>query len=98
MAAYVIFIREKKLDAEKLAEYKKGVTSTFKNHPTKLLAANGPFEVLEGNPVDDVLILEFPTYEAASNWYHSPEYKEASKTRLLGATFQVYITDGLGVK
>ncbi|WP_410210328.1 DUF1330 domain-containing protein [Aquirhabdus sp.] len=98
MVAYVIFIREKKLNPEKLAEYKQGVGSTFKNHPTKLLAANGPFEVLEGDPVDDVLILEFPSYEAASNWYHSPEYQEASKTRLEGAAFQVYITEGLGAK
>ncbi|AXI03776.1 DUF1330 domain-containing protein [Aquirhabdus parva] len=98
MAAYVIFIREKIIDAEKLAEYRQSVGSTFKDHPVKLIAANGPQKTLEGESVDDILILEFPSYEAASNWYNSPAYQEASKTRLQGASFQVYITEGFAAK
>jgi len=62
--------------------------ASFQKHPATFLAIHGRQEVLEGPKNEDIiiLILEFPSYEAALAWYHSPEYQAASEHRFQGET------------
>jgi len=40
-----------------------------------VLAAYGRYEVLEGSDLEGVVIVEFPSLEAAKDWYDSPAYR-----------------------
>jgi|SRR5271154_2777467 uncharacterized protein (DUF1330 family) len=94
MAAYAVVIREKTRNAAELEEYRKLAPGSFQNHPTKFLAIHGRQEVLEGPKNEDIVILEFPSYEAALAWYHSPEYQAACVHRFQGADYRCILTEG----
>ena len=67
MAAYAVFIRESTRDAAELATYSQKVGRTLAGHPVEVLAAYGRQEVLEGPEVEGVVILRFPSLEAAKD-------------------------------
>jgi uncharacterized protein (DUF1330 family) len=50
---------------------------------------------VEGPPIDEILILEFASYDEALAWYRSPEYQAVSETRLQGGEYRIIITEGL---
>jgi len=94
MAAYVVITREKTRNAAELEEYRKLAPASFQNHPATFLAIHGRQEVLEGPKNEDIIILEFPSYEAALAWYHSPEYQAACKYRFQGGDYRCILTEG----
>jgi len=94
MPAYAVITRERTRNPAKLEEYRKIAPASFQKHPAKFLAIHGPFEVLEGPNCEDVIILEFPSYEAARAWYHSPEYQAACELRFQGGDYRCILTEG----
>lgn len=95
MTAYVIFIRDSIKDAEEMATYGKKAAGARGDHPITPLAFYGPLETLEGAKADGVVLLSFPTMDAAKAWYNSPAYQEALPHRLKGADYRVILADGL---
>ena len=95
MAAYIIFTREKTLDRLELEVYWKKIRDTFEGHSIKVLAAYGKQEILEGTPVEGVVIAEFPSIETAKSWYYSPAYQEAAQHRMKGAVYNGVIVEGV---
>lgn len=95
MAAYAIFIRDSTRDQAELDTYSQMAPATLAGHPLKVLAAYGRQEVLEGPAVEGVVVVEFPTIEAAKAWYDSPAYQEARKHRFKGADYRAVIVEGL---
>jgi len=54
--------------------------------------------VLEGDwKAGRVVVLQFPTIDAARAWYGSPEYQAIRPLRLAHSRGQVLIADGLAV-
>jgi uncharacterized protein (DUF1330 family) len=52
-------------------------------------------QTLEGEPESRrVVVLEFPTVEAAETFYHSAEYAEAREKRRGAAEFQMIVVEG----
>jgi uncharacterized protein (DUF1330 family) len=49
--------------------------------------------VLEGPAIEGAVILEFPTIEAARNYYHTRAYQEAVRHRYLAADYRVFIVE-----
>jgi uncharacterized protein (DUF1330 family) len=98
MPAYIIVIREKTRDSSSFDEYKKLAPLSFQNHPVKFLALHGRHEVLEGPQSEEIIILEFPNYEAAQAWYHSAEYQAASQHRHQAADYRFILTEGVAPK
>lgn len=93
MAAYIIFDRRQTTDSAELALYAPLVGATLEGRrATK--RAGGKALVLEGEPSEMVVILEFPSVEQAKAWYDSPLYQEASAHRLKGGTWRVVIVEG----
>jgi len=45
------------------------------------LARGAKPRVLEGGPAHNILIIEFPSLDAAQRWYDSPEYAAAKAVR-----------------
>lgn len=95
MAVYMVFTREKTLDATEMATYSQQVGETLADHPIKILAAYGRQEVVEGPEVEGVVILEFPSFEAAKAWYDSPEYRKVREHRFRGAEYRGVIVEGI---
>ena len=95
MAAYVIFIRDRMNDPDEFAIYSQKARAARGDHPLKPLAYYGKVETLEGEPADGVVVLEFPTMEAARAWYESPAYQEALVHRKRAADYRVVLVEGI---
>ena len=95
MPAYVVVTREKTRDAAELEQYKQLAPPAFKEHPAIIRAIHGRTEVLEGSAVEDIVILEFSTYEDAKAWYQGPAYQAASKHRHQGGDYRFILTEGI---
>jgi uncharacterized protein (DUF1330 family) len=95
MSAYVIFIREQTHDPAELEAYAKAAGPVLEGVSFKALAAYGRQEVLEGPAPEGVAIAEFPSFEAAAQWYASPAYQQAAQHRFKGATYRGLIVEGL---
>ena len=85
MPAYFIAFRDEMKNADQYAAYGAKAMATFAGHDSKLIVANGAVTPVEGTPPDGVVIIEFPTVQAAKDWYHSPAYQAIVGERL-GAT------------
>ena len=94
MTAYAVVIRERTRNAAALDEYRKMAPGSFEKHPVTFLAINGRMETLEGPASEDIVILQFPSYQAAMDWYHSPEYRAACAVRFQGGDYRCIITEG----
>lgn len=95
MAAYLVFTRDKTLDQSEMDTYTKMVPPTLAGHDFTMHAVYGKHETLEGPPVEGVVILSFPTYEAALAWYNSPAYADAREHRFKGAQYRAVIVQGI---
>ncbi len=92
--AYIVFIKESTQDQKQLDRYGELVGQSFKDHGVKFLAAYGTHEVLEGPPLEGVVILEFLDIEVARAWYFGPAYQEAAAHRFSGATYRAVMVEG----
>lgn len=68
MAAYVVITRERTRNAAQMEQYKQLAPASFEQHPAIFRAIHGRHEVLEGPAVEEIIILEFPTYDEAKAW------------------------------
>jgi uncharacterized protein (DUF1330 family) len=96
MTAYVIFIRDSTSDAAEMATYAQMARTARAGHDLTPLAAYGKFEVLEGDPIEGAVLIQFPDFAAAKAWYDSPAYQAAAQHRYAGAKYRGFIVEGLG--
>ena len=95
MPAYIVFQRDSTIDQKELDTYGPLAMASAAGHPAKPLAVYGKHEVLEGAPVEGVVIVEFPTMEDAKKWYDSPAYRAAREHRFKGAKYRAVLVQGL---
>ena len=89
-------VYEKVHDMESFERYRTEVMATLEPFRAKFLVRGGEFTVLEGEmPFERVVVLEFPSREAAERWYHSDEYQAILPLRLGAAHCQFLIVDCL---
>ncbi len=96
MSAYIVFIRDKMKDAAAYAAYGPKAVETLAAHPARPLAVNGALTPIEGTCPDGVVIIEFPSVEAAKAWYDSPAYQAVVGERLGATEGRAVIVEGLG--
>ena len=95
MSAYIVIIRNETRDPQEMKLYG-ALAPKAPIDKLKIIAAKtSRFHVLEGEPAEAVVILEFPTWDDALAWYDSPEYQEARRHRLLGADTRAALVDGV---
>jgi uncharacterized protein (DUF1330 family) len=80
MAALVVF-GVKIPDAEAFKPYQAAGGKSLAGRNFKVLAGPAPNAILEGDNLEEVMILEFPTLAEARDWYDSPEYQHAISLR-----------------
>lgn len=94
MSAYVI-VNVATSRAEEYERYKEMAQETVAQYGGRYLVRGGTLEVLEGTwSPTRVVILEFPTYERAHEWWNSDEYAPAKELRQLLSTTDLFIVDG----
>lgn len=94
MAAYVIADIDV-TDPAKYEGYKKLTPDAVAKHGGRFIARGGQAATLEGSwRPGRVVILEFPTFEQARNFYSSVEYTAARRARAGAATFKMIVVDG----
>lgn len=94
MAAYVVFIREGEItDPEAMEQYRSSAQGGPPDPDMKVHTVYGKMETIEGEEADGIVILEFPTYERAREWYYGP-YNEKAKFRQKAAPYRGFIVEG----
>jgi uncharacterized protein (DUF1330 family) len=82
-------------DQKTYDEYRGKVLATIEQYGGKFIARGGKVEGLEGAKPNRIVILEFPTFEQASKWYHSPEYAPLITLRQKGSKGRLMLVEGV---
>lgn len=76
-------------------EYRKLVVAVIAAHGGRYIVRGGALETLEGSaPHRRLVILEFPSMDAARGFYHSADYAPVLQRRLSSATADVVLVEG----
>ena len=85
MPAYWI-ARAKINDPVEYKKYSDRVPEIIARYGGKVLARGGRFQIMEGpETFGRFIVIEFPTFESATECFDSPEYREAAAFRRGGA-------------
>ncbi len=75
-------------------KYREALAAPFQKFGGKFLTRGGKTDQVEGTLRPRVVLIEFPTHQAALDCYHSPEYEAAKKLRLQAAHADLVILEG----
>ena len=94
MAAYVLAEIEI-TDPDGYREYTAIVPATIAKYGGRFLVRGGAAEVLEGDwPQRRRVLLEFPSFEAAKQWWDSPEYEKPKAMRQAASDGRLILMEG----
>jgi uncharacterized protein (DUF1330 family) len=83
-------------NAQQYGEYTKLSPGIIEKFGGRFLARGGRAATLEGSPAQGrVVVVEFPSFERAQEFYSSQEYQAAKKVRAGAATAQFVLVEGL---
>jgi uncharacterized protein (DUF1330 family) len=88
-----------RVEVSDLEQYKLYVAANalpFQQYGARFLVRGGQFENPEGESRSRNVVLEFPSYQAALDCWHSPQYQAAIKLREAVATIDLVIIEGYG--
>jgi len=95
MAAYFIVDVDVK-NPQAYEAYKQAAAASIAQYGGRYLVRGGKHEVLEGTwRPTRLVVLEFPTVEAAKRWYTSGEYSKAKPIRLQHAEGHLVLVEGV---
>ena len=96
MTCYIVS-RLKVTDPEGMRQYQRDFPALVESFGGKYLVRGGPVEALEGSwDHDRLVIMEFPSKEAAQAWYHSAAYRPFIELRQQFATADILMADAIG--
>ena len=95
MSAYLVATGTVK-NPEAYQEYRALAAAAIEQYGGRFIARGGKSEVLEGSfPGPRVVIVEFPSFDRAKEFFNSPEYQAARQTRLAVADLNLIIVEGV---
>ena len=86
-----------RVEVSDLEQYKLYVAANalpFQQYGARFLVRGGQFENPEGESRSRNVVLEFPSYQAALDCWHSPDYQAAIKLREAVSTIDLIIIEG----
>jgi uncharacterized protein (DUF1330 family) len=94
MAAYII-VEVETTDEELMNEYRKHTPGAVAKFGGKFIVRGGKTETLEGGWTPPrIVVLEFPTYEKAKEFYFGDHYKPILAMRLKAGKSRAILVDG----
>ena len=96
MAAYII-ARINVKDPDTYKKYTAQTPNLVAQFGGRFIVRGGRMELLEGdNPeLSRTILIEFPSYEQAQTFYHSPEYQDIVKLRWQASDGQLVLVEGV---
>ena len=83
-------------DPDAYPAYVARVGPTVDQFGGEFLVRGGRAECYEGTPPGErTVVIRFPSYEAAHNWYHSKEYAPIRQMRMAASTSVQTIVEGV---
>lgn len=82
------------LDPEGYKAYVAENAVAFRKYDAHFLVRAGKRDPAEGNPRSRVVVIEFPSFQAAQDCYRSPEYVAAMALRQGMSVMDLAITEG----
>ena len=83
-------------DPDSYAEYARLAKPTVEAFGGHYIVRGGNGEAIVGEPpAARIVVLEFPSRQAALNWRASPEYQAVLTIREAASTSRVYVVDGV---
>lgn len=83
-------------DPQQYEDYKKWSSAAMQVHGAEVCVRGGKVEVLEGDwSPERLVILKFPTVEAARRFNESPEYGRARAARQGAAVMRMVVVEGV---
>jgi len=81
-------------EPEKFKAYVAANAQAFEKYGARYLARAGAFHAVEGGTRSRNTIVEFPSYQAALDCWHSPEYQAARNLRANAAEIDIVVVEG----
>ena len=81
-------------DPDPYAKYVAGNGAAYAKFGGRMLVRGGKFDVSEGEARDRNVVIEFPSYQAALDCYHSPEYKSVIGFRQAASEGELIVVEG----
>ena len=94
MSAYVV-VEVVITDVEQYERYKAAAAPSVAAAGGRYLARGGEVESFEGGAPARVVVLEFPTLDAARAWYHGEQYSAARALREAACDARMFVVDGM---
>jgi uncharacterized protein (DUF1330 family) len=92
--AYIL-VQVEVTNPQQYAEYTKLSPAIIEKFGGRFLARGGRIATLEGPPARSrVVVIEFPSFERAQQFYNSPDYEAARKVRAGAASAQFVLVEG----
>lgn len=96
MSAYVIVNIARVIDAAAYADYQAQVSAGVSAAGGRYLVRGGALERLEGTwQPNRLVVLEFPSLEAARAWWASPAYAALKELRQASTATEMVLVDGV---
>jgi uncharacterized protein (DUF1330 family) len=93
MVAYVV-LQIEITDPGKHAKYREIATPIVEKYGGRYLARGGKMEVIEGESLSRIVIVEFPSIKRFKSFYHAPEYQEAKVLRQSATRGNMLVVEG----
>jgi len=81
-------------DPEGYKAYVAANAEPFRKYGARFLVRGGQFQNPEGTSRSRNVVIEFPSYQAALDCWHSPEYQAAAALRVPVSTIDLVIIEG----
>lgn len=93
--AYLV-VDARSADPLAMQRYRELAQQAVAVHGGRYLVRGAPYEVLEGDwRPERLVIVEFPSREAARRFYDSPEYRAAREARAGVSAFDMLLVEGV---
>jgi uncharacterized protein (DUF1330 family) len=82
-------------DPERYTDYTSATPAVVAKYGGEFIVRGGKFEALEGNaPRGRVVVIEFPSYDRALEFYRSDDYADLLKLRLSLTESRAFLVEG----
>ena len=78
-----------------IVEYLRRIDATLDPYGGRFVIHGGSVDILEGEWVGDLVVIEFPNRENAHAWYSGAEYQAILRLRTDNADGETFIVDGV---
>lgn len=86
-------------DPDAFSEYKAQAPASVAKYGGEYLVRAGRYQQLEGaEPLPRIVVMKFPSYEQALNWYNSQEYSRLKPIRHKAARGNLLLVEGVDLE